>query len=158
MSQVAVPYMGDLVVLLRTLPAELTLPEMVARLRDAAQVGERLLDQNTAWWQWRKRDDTRGLRRAADDAAKLADDLESPSRRPTRAPAPATAAPRSTPRSSAPSPRSTSRLPASTGVEETAGRPGPRPATMPGECPGSSRRRRVGSSRWLVLGTSVYVG
>ena len=77
MSQVAVPYMGDLVVLLRTLPAELTLPEMVARLRAAAQVGERLLDQNTAWWQWRKRDDTRGLRRAADDASKLADDLES---------------------------------------------------------------------------------
>ena len=122
MSQVAVPYMGDLVVLLRTLPAEVTLPEMVARLRAAAQVGARLLDQNTAWWQWRKRDDTRGLTRADRRRVEARRRPRGPSRRPTRAPAPATAAPRSTPRSSAPSPRSTSRLPASTGSR----RPRPR--------------------------------
>jgi hypothetical protein len=27
-----------------------------------------MLDQNTAWWQWRKRDDSRGLAKAIEDA------------------------------------------------------------------------------------------
>ena len=76
MSQVAVPYMGELVVVLRTLPKEITLAEMATRLRDGARAGERLLDANTAWWQWRKRDETRGLRAAINDARELAGEIE----------------------------------------------------------------------------------
>jgi len=80
MSQVAIPYMGDLVVVLRTMPRDMSLGDMVTRLRDGAKVGERLLDKNTSWWQWRKRDDSRGLVRAISEASKLADDIESVAR------------------------------------------------------------------------------
>ena len=76
MSQVAVPYMGELVILIRTLPKEITLSEIATRLRDGARAGERLLDANTAWWQWRKRDESRGLRRAIEDARELATEVE----------------------------------------------------------------------------------
>jgi hypothetical protein len=76
LSQVAIPYMGDLVVILRTLPPEMTLSNMAARLRDGTMVGERLIDANTAWWQWRKRDETKGVRRAIDEAKKLASEIE----------------------------------------------------------------------------------
>jgi hypothetical protein len=76
LSQVAIPYMGDLVIILRTLPREMTLSDMVTRLRDGASVGERLVDSNTAWWQWRKRDETKGVRRAVAEARKLADEIE----------------------------------------------------------------------------------
>jgi hypothetical protein len=73
MSQVAIPYMGDLVVMLRTLPPELTLAQMVTRLHEATKAGNRLLDENTAWWQWKLRSDTTGLRRAIAAARELAD-------------------------------------------------------------------------------------
>ena len=72
LTQVAIPYMGDLVVILRSLPREIPLSEMSSRLRDGAKVGERLLDENTAWWEWRKRDDTRGLHAAIKTATELA--------------------------------------------------------------------------------------
>jgi hypothetical protein len=75
MNQVAIPYMGDLVVILRSLPKEVSLTEMSSRLRDGAKVGERLLDENTAWWQWRKRDDTKGLRAAIKHAGELAKEI-----------------------------------------------------------------------------------
>ena len=75
MNQVAIPYMGDLVVILRSLPKEIPLPQMSARLRDGAKVGERLLDENTAWWQWRKRDDTKGLRSSIKAARDLASEI-----------------------------------------------------------------------------------
>lgn len=75
MSQVAIPYMGELVILLRTLPHEMTLTDMIMRLRDSAKVGERLLDVNTAWWEWRKRDETKPLRQAIAEARDLADEL-----------------------------------------------------------------------------------
>jgi hypothetical protein len=82
LSQVAIPYMGDLIVILRTLPPEMTLSDMATRLRDGAKVGERLIDTNTAWWQWRKRDETKGVRRAIDDAKKLAGEIEIVARTP----------------------------------------------------------------------------
>lgn len=81
-GQVAVPYMGELVVFIRTLPKELSLADMATRLRDVARAGERLLDENTAWWQWRRRDESRSLIRAVDDAKKLADDVEATSKTP----------------------------------------------------------------------------
>ena len=77
MTQVAIPYMGDLVVILRTLPRDISLPDMAHRLRDGAKVGERLLDENTAWWQWRKRNDTKALRTAIKEAQDLATELMS---------------------------------------------------------------------------------
>jgi hypothetical protein len=80
LTQVAIPYMGDLVVMLRTLPPALTLTQMVTRLREAARGGDRLLDQNTAWWQWKRRSDTTGLRRAIDAARELADKFEKSSK------------------------------------------------------------------------------
>jgi hypothetical protein len=80
MSQVAIPYMGDLVVMLRTLPPELTLKQMAMRLREGIKAGERLLDENTAWWQWKLRTDTAGLLRAIDAARSLASKFESTSK------------------------------------------------------------------------------
>jgi hypothetical protein len=76
LGQVAIPYMSDLSVMLRTLPAELTLTQMVLRLREAAKAGDRLLDEDTAWWQWRMGTDTAGLRRAIAAARTLADKFE----------------------------------------------------------------------------------
>jgi hypothetical protein len=80
LSQVAIPYMGDMVVMLRTLPSELTLTQMVTRMREAARGGDRLLDENTAWWQWRRRSDTSGLRRAISAALDLSDKFEKSSK------------------------------------------------------------------------------
>lgn len=80
LSQVAIPYMGDLVVMLRTLPSTLTLAQMVTRMREASRAGERLLDENTAWWQWRGRADAGGLRRAIAAARELASKFEQTSK------------------------------------------------------------------------------
>jgi hypothetical protein len=76
MSQVAIPYMGELVVILRTTPKGASLTDMASRLRDASKVGERLLDENTAWWQWRVRSDARGLADAVKNAKNTADDFD----------------------------------------------------------------------------------
>jgi hypothetical protein len=75
MSQVAIPYMGELVAILRSHPRNSSLSDMTQGLRDAAAAGERLLDENTAWWQWRVRDDSRGLARAVEAAKKSAQDF-----------------------------------------------------------------------------------
>ena len=61
MAMVTVPYMGELVLLLRQMPKKLTASQMHAKLEAGIECGEKLLDENTAWWQWRKRDDTKGL-------------------------------------------------------------------------------------------------
>jgi hypothetical protein len=76
MGQVPVPYMGELVVMIRQMPKEMTLSDMAARLRATAKVGNRLLDQNTAWWQWKRRTETAGLRRATADCELFAKELE----------------------------------------------------------------------------------
>jgi hypothetical protein len=68
MVPVAVPYMGELVVLLRTMPKSLTATEMRTKLEAGIVCGNKMLDENTAWWQWRKRSDTKGLSRAIANA------------------------------------------------------------------------------------------
>ena len=54
LNRVAPPYLGELAVILRTLPAEDSLIGMSSRLFDAARVSERLLDQGAVWWRWRQ--------------------------------------------------------------------------------------------------------
>lgn len=68
MAMVPVPYMGELVLLLRQMPKVMKTPEMRAKLEAGIKCGQKMLDKNTAWWQWRKRDDTRGMVRAISDA------------------------------------------------------------------------------------------
>lgn len=82
MGQVPVPYMGELVMMIRQLPPQLTLQDMATRLRATAKVGSRLLDENTPWWQWKVRPESAGLRRATSAAEKLAEDLTSVSKLP----------------------------------------------------------------------------
>jgi hypothetical protein len=64
MPMIPVPYMGELVLLLRKMPKRLTAAEMRSKLEAGISCGEHMLDENTAWWQWRKRDDTRPLNAA----------------------------------------------------------------------------------------------
>lgn len=52
MSQIPVPYAGELLVVLRGTPRKLTASEMSARLAAGARCGEKLLDANTAWYSW----------------------------------------------------------------------------------------------------------
>jgi hypothetical protein len=80
MAMVPVPYMGELVLLLRGMPKSLNAAQMHAKLEAGIECGNRLLDENTAWWQWRKRDDTRGLV-AAISAAKTASEIFARSRK-----------------------------------------------------------------------------
>ena len=68
MPMVPVPYIGELVLLLRQMPKQLKAPDMRAKLEAGIKCGDRLLDENTAWWQWRKRDDSSGLVQAIADA------------------------------------------------------------------------------------------
>lgn len=75
MSQVAVPYMGDLVVILRGLPKNPKLTEMAQSLQAAAKTGTRLIDENTAWWEWKVRPETKPLRVAIEEAKQLAADI-----------------------------------------------------------------------------------
>ena len=76
MSQVAIPYMGELVLILRSTSRKANIADMAKRLHDAATVGSRLLDENTAWWQWRVREDSRGLALAVEEAKKTAKDFD----------------------------------------------------------------------------------
>ena len=55
MPMVTVPYMGELVLLLRQMPKKLTASQMHAKLEAGIDCGDKLLDENTAWWQWHKR-------------------------------------------------------------------------------------------------------
>ena len=80
LPQVAIPYMSDIVVMLKTLPPTLTLRQMVMRMREAARAGDRLLDENTPWCAWKRRGDTRDLRRAISAALDLADKFETTAR------------------------------------------------------------------------------
>ena len=68
MPMVPVPYMGELVLMLRKMPKKMKTAEMRSKLEAGTRCGDKMLDENTAWWQWRKRDDSRGLARAIEDA------------------------------------------------------------------------------------------
>ena len=81
MPMVPVPYMGELVVLLRKMPRQMRTSDMRAKLEAGVKCGEKMLDENTAWWQWRKRDDSQGLARAIEDG-KAAAELFARSRTP----------------------------------------------------------------------------
>lgn len=72
MATIPVPYMGELVLLIRQLPRTMTSSQMSGKLSAAVKCGEKLLDQNTAWWQWRKRNESKGLVEAIEQARTLA--------------------------------------------------------------------------------------
>ena len=79
MPMVPVPYMGELVLMLRKMPKQMRTPDMRAKLEAGIKCGDKMLDQDTAWWQWRKRKDSHGLTAAIEDA-KAASELFSRSR------------------------------------------------------------------------------
>ena len=79
MPMVPVPYMGELVLMLRKMPRHMQTPDMRAKLEAGIKCGDKMLDQNTAWWQWRKRKDAHGLANAIVDA-KAASELFARSR------------------------------------------------------------------------------
>ena len=74
-----VPYMGELVELLRSMPKRLTAGQMVAKLAAGIKCGEKMLDENTSWFGWMISSDTIGLKTAVRDARRQAD-AYSPSR------------------------------------------------------------------------------
>jgi len=75
LPRVAPPYLGELAVVLATLPPEETLVGMSARLLDASRVSSRLLDQGAPWWAWRRPSDPRPLALAVTAARALARQL-----------------------------------------------------------------------------------
>jgi hypothetical protein len=70
LNRIPVPYQGELVLLLRSIPKFSTAADLRARLLTAVRCAEKLLDVHTAWYQWRIRNDTKNLARAADEARK----------------------------------------------------------------------------------------
>jgi hypothetical protein len=52
MAEIPVPYAGELALLLRSMPKELTAAEMRAKLEAGAKCGDRLLDRGATWWRW----------------------------------------------------------------------------------------------------------
>ena len=73
MSEVPVPYAGELLLLLRQMPKKLTASQMSAKLLAGARCGERLLDANTTWFDWVASRDHHPLRDAVADAGRAAD-------------------------------------------------------------------------------------
>jgi hypothetical protein len=72
MSMVPVPYMGELLILLRTMPRKMTSEQMGKKLLAGVKCGEKMLDRNVAWYQWITSSDHSALERAIDDAKKAA--------------------------------------------------------------------------------------
>ena len=79
MPMVPVPYIGELVLMLRKMPRQMRTPDMRSKLEAGIKCGDKMLDQDTAWWQWRKRKDSHGLTAAIEDA-KAASELFARSR------------------------------------------------------------------------------
>jgi hypothetical protein len=73
MSLVPVPYMGELLELLRTMPKRLTAGEMQGKLLAGAKCGEKMLDENMVWYKWLASSEHRPLSRAIEDAKVAAD-------------------------------------------------------------------------------------
>lgn len=72
-SEVPVPYAGELLVLLRGMPKRLTSSEMQAKLLAGAKCGERMLDENTTWFDWVASRDHLPLKAAVKSAQEAAD-------------------------------------------------------------------------------------
>ena len=81
-GHVAMPYVGELAALLRSLPGELSLGDMVKILRDGMRAGARLLDGRTSWGVWPKTGSAQALRDAISAALELADKVEEVSKTP----------------------------------------------------------------------------
>jgi len=73
MVPVPVPYAGELLQLLRTMPKKLTAAEMRAKLLAGVRCGERMLDENTTWFDWVASRDHLPLRTAVAEARSAAD-------------------------------------------------------------------------------------
>ncbi len=73
MSIVPVPYMGELLELLRAIPKRLTAAEMQGKLLAGAKCGEKMLDANMVWYKWVTSSEHRALSRAIDDAKAAAE-------------------------------------------------------------------------------------
>lgn len=73
MSPVPVPYAGELLVLLRTMPRKMKASDMRAKLLAGVKCGERMLDENTTWWAWVASRDHVPLRDAVKSAQDAAD-------------------------------------------------------------------------------------
>lgn len=73
MSPVPIPYAGELLLILRQMPKQLTAAEMKAKLLAGAKCGDRLLDESAPWWHRALSRDHLPLRRAVEDARRAAD-------------------------------------------------------------------------------------
>ncbi len=73
MTPVPVPYAGELLLILRQMPKQLTAAEMQAKLLAGARCGDRLLDESSPWWHRATSRDHLPLRRAVESARKAAD-------------------------------------------------------------------------------------
>lgn len=80
MVAIPVPYMGELVQLLREMPSRLTAAQMQAKLLAGVKCGESILNENMPWYYWSVSNDSRGLREAI-ASAKLAADIYGRSQR-----------------------------------------------------------------------------
>ena len=81
LGQVSLPYVGELAALLRSLPAEMSLADMVTCLRGGMKAGTRLLDNRTAWSSW-KTTNVQDLKNAIAQANELADKVDEVSKTP----------------------------------------------------------------------------
>jgi len=68
MATIPVPYAAELVTLLRTMPKQITPAQMYAKLIAGIQCGDKLLDDKTPWYAWKKSGDTKPLAVAVDSA------------------------------------------------------------------------------------------
>lgn len=68
LAPIPVPYAAELVTLLRTMPKQITSAQMYAKLVAGIQCGDKLLDEKTPWYAWKKSGDTKPLAVAVDSA------------------------------------------------------------------------------------------
>jgi hypothetical protein len=68
MASIPVPYAAELVTLLRTMPKQVTAPQMYGKLVAGIQCGDKLLNASTPWYAWRKSNDAKPLAVAVDSA------------------------------------------------------------------------------------------
>jgi hypothetical protein len=68
MAPIPVPYAAELVTLLRTMPKKITAAQMFAKLQAGIQCGDKLLDDKTPWYAWKKSGNTKPLAVAIDNA------------------------------------------------------------------------------------------
>lgn len=73
MDVVPVPYAGELLLLLRKMPKKLTAAEMRGKLLAGAKCGDRMLDENTTWFEWVASRDHVPLRDSVKAAQEAAD-------------------------------------------------------------------------------------